>query len=213
MALYLDVPFSQKDEAKALGAGWNPEKKKWYVKDKSNYHKFQKWIITDNKDGRIVVCDYFYLVEGLRVCFKCEKPIKVVGFGIENFISFYDSEAYKYYKYYDGEIHIAEHFEPLPEVLLDYLKRTYNYYYGYSKATDSNYYGNHCNHCGILQGNFYLYNEVESPFFVNNIEKSKSLKLYRIALPDDIIALVGVRFGSEDHLIKKHAKIVTLNID
>ncbi len=34
--LFLNVPFSQKDEAKALGAGWNVEKKRWYVPDEIN---------------------------------------------------------------------------------------------------------------------------------------------------------------------------------
>ena len=29
--VWLQVPFAQKDEAKALGAWWNPEVKKWYV--------------------------------------------------------------------------------------------------------------------------------------------------------------------------------------
>lgn len=29
--LYLHVPYAQKDEAKALGARWDPKKKKWYI--------------------------------------------------------------------------------------------------------------------------------------------------------------------------------------
>jgi hypothetical protein len=41
MALYLNVPFAEKDEAKALGAWWDAGKKKWYVRDKQNYRKFQ----------------------------------------------------------------------------------------------------------------------------------------------------------------------------
>ncbi|MEE0732772.1 MAG: DUF5710 domain-containing protein [Acutalibacteraceae bacterium] len=31
MALYLEVPYSEKDEAKKLGARWNPKVKKWFV--------------------------------------------------------------------------------------------------------------------------------------------------------------------------------------
>jgi ribonuclease HI len=31
--IYLDVPFARKDEAKALGAMWDPAKKKWYMKE------------------------------------------------------------------------------------------------------------------------------------------------------------------------------------
>ena len=36
--IYLDVSFAQKDEAKALGAMWDPAKKKWYMKE-GNSHR------------------------------------------------------------------------------------------------------------------------------------------------------------------------------
>jgi hypothetical protein len=42
--LFLDVPFSQKDEAKALGARWNAEKKRWYVPDGINQTPFGRWL-------------------------------------------------------------------------------------------------------------------------------------------------------------------------
>jgi hypothetical protein len=42
--LMIDVPFSEKDEAKALGARWNPEAKKWFVPDGVAQDKFTKWI-------------------------------------------------------------------------------------------------------------------------------------------------------------------------
>jgi ribonuclease HI len=38
--IYLDVSFAQKDEAKALGALWDPAKKKWYMKD-GNPHRVE----------------------------------------------------------------------------------------------------------------------------------------------------------------------------
>lgn len=31
--IYLDVPFSEKDEAKALGARWDPQRRSWYAPD------------------------------------------------------------------------------------------------------------------------------------------------------------------------------------
>lgn len=73
MTLYLNVPFSEKDEAKALGAFWDAEKKKWYAKEKQNYHKFQKWILSPDEDECMILCDYVYLVEGLHTCFKCKR--------------------------------------------------------------------------------------------------------------------------------------------
>ena len=29
--VYLSVPYEEKDEAKKLGAKWNPQKQKWYI--------------------------------------------------------------------------------------------------------------------------------------------------------------------------------------
>lgn len=31
--LLLNVPYEEKDEAKSLGAKWNPELKKWYIQN------------------------------------------------------------------------------------------------------------------------------------------------------------------------------------
>lgn len=40
---YLNVPYAQKDEAKALGARWDPAQKKWYVPAGKDFSLFTKW--------------------------------------------------------------------------------------------------------------------------------------------------------------------------
>jgi hypothetical protein len=40
---YLSVPFSQKDEAKTLGAKWDPTRKLWYVPQGLDTVAFQRW--------------------------------------------------------------------------------------------------------------------------------------------------------------------------
>lgn len=40
---YLNVPFAQKDEAKALGAKWDAIKKKWYVPLGKDSALFAQW--------------------------------------------------------------------------------------------------------------------------------------------------------------------------
>ena len=37
MAVLLNVPYAEKDQAKALGAWWNNDLKKWYVPSEKNY--------------------------------------------------------------------------------------------------------------------------------------------------------------------------------
>ena len=41
--LFLNVPYAEKDEAKALGARWNPTKRRWYVPDGVSTVAFAKW--------------------------------------------------------------------------------------------------------------------------------------------------------------------------
>ena len=38
--LLLNVPYEEKDEAKALGARWRPDHKKWSVLSGRDYYKF-----------------------------------------------------------------------------------------------------------------------------------------------------------------------------
>lgn len=40
----LKVPYAEKDEAKALGARWNPTRKTWYVPDGVALEPFARWL-------------------------------------------------------------------------------------------------------------------------------------------------------------------------
>ena len=50
---YLDVPFKDKDQAKALGARWDVAAKKWYVPDGREVSLFNAWLPSDLKQGRL----------------------------------------------------------------------------------------------------------------------------------------------------------------
>jgi hypothetical protein len=41
--IYLNVPYVEKDEAKALGARWDAANKKWYVPGNIDIAAFAKW--------------------------------------------------------------------------------------------------------------------------------------------------------------------------
>lgn len=42
--IVLKVPYAEKDEAKALGARWNPTRKCWYVPDGKDAAPFAQWV-------------------------------------------------------------------------------------------------------------------------------------------------------------------------
>lgn len=41
--IYLEVPYCDKDDAKALGAQWDPKKKKWYAQSQDARRKLHQW--------------------------------------------------------------------------------------------------------------------------------------------------------------------------
>ena len=44
MRINLKTPFAEKDEAKALGARWDPKKKCWYIQNVADLTPFARWI-------------------------------------------------------------------------------------------------------------------------------------------------------------------------
>lgn len=212
MALLLHVPYEEKDIVKKLGAWWNPEIKRWYVRDKKDYPKFRNWI-TDKQEFTIV-CDYIYIVEGKQSCYRCGESTRVIGFGVEHYFEFVDTnDDEESYYYEEGEIHIVSHFKPMPQRLLEYVQKQYNYKMRYSQTISDSYMANGCDHCDALQGDFFLFGEVGSPFWVDSKEVASQLKLYRIPLKYDLVFdFMEVGWGSEDWLIKKYGKITEISL-
>lgn len=213
MSLLLNVPYSEKDYAKELGANWNPSLKKWYVNSRSDYPKFLRWIL-GNLSETCILCDYLYIVEGIRRCYKCHHETKVIGFGIENYYQVLDPEVYdtKAPIYYEsGTIHIASELTGLPNKFYNFLKEKFNYKQGYSATLKAICYANHCTYCDALQGNYFLFDEVDSPFWIDSPDSAAKLNLYRINLHHDHIINLSLGISSMDNLIKEFGRIVTTN--
>jgi hypothetical protein len=206
--LILDIPYNEKDEAKRIGAKWDPNIKKWYVNDKEDYHKFVKWI---EPIGNIVIIDALYLIEGIQKCFRCQKETRVIGFGIDKHLSICSLEDYKQ-DINQEEIHIVGPIYPIPDKLLQYLQGKYNYKMRFSKTTGKTNISNCCDYCDVLQGDFFLYNEVDSPFFIYSEEDVKELKIYKIGLSKDLIVECSDGSASFDFMFKKYGKIINLDI-
>jgi hypothetical protein len=48
---FLNVPYAEKDDARALGARWNPTRKRWYVPDGVALAPFERWLPAGGADG------------------------------------------------------------------------------------------------------------------------------------------------------------------
>lgn len=169
MSLYLDVPYFEKEEAKQLGAKWDPRVKKWYTDAyPEDYVKFAKWILKDTDDV-IIATEYLYLIEGVQSCWKCGQKTAVVGLGIGEHIHMYgdpDDPQIEIVEDEDcEEVHLAwvDKEDDIPPKLLRYMKEHYSVRVGYSKTLGRGSFANHCSCCGALQGNWFLFQEPDSP--------------------------------------------------
>lgn len=193
--------LTEKDDQIQLVEGQNPLDVGFQVfkLDNSNLREWDSTPVPDND------LNLFY--ERLNDMVDSIKPGWILSRKLLQFLSksIYECDPEPEYNF--GEIHIASSIGNLPSDLLQYLKSTYNYFYGYSKFSETSYFGNHCQHCGVLQGDFYLFEEVDSPFFIDSEESARALKIFKINLPFDIKTPCSIGLGSEDYLIKKHAKI------
>jgi hypothetical protein len=46
---YLEVPFEEKEEAKSLGAWWDPGERRWFVPEGVDVSDFSKWIACEDE--------------------------------------------------------------------------------------------------------------------------------------------------------------------
>lgn len=179
MALLLEVPYEEKDEAKLLGAKWNASLKKWYVSDPKSYDKFRKWL-----DDKTIICNYLYIVEGKRICWKCKRETTVIALAIKDYYeNDYDEMSKQYhYRWRTGSMCLIEDINSIPEKLQEYLDKIYNFKKRYSYTVKDKYLANGCQFCNALQGNQYLFDEPDSPFFLDSPEVASKLKIHRISL-------------------------------
>ena len=63
MPTLLFVPFEEKDQAKALGARWDPNNKTWYIPDHLDPSLFQKWLTPEGITEPTIISDEFYLLD------------------------------------------------------------------------------------------------------------------------------------------------------
>ena len=172
MRTELDVPFSHKEEAKALGAKWDRTKKIWYVPSGVDPEPFAEWLPgVDRSDPS---APYIYLVLGTRECWKCHKETSVAAFGIPYRADNDESIAIAHAPNEAGHIAIdtananALAIVPalgcVPGEIRDYLHKRCGYKPVGARASKAPSLGNTCTSCDALQGSRYLFEEPSSPF-------------------------------------------------
>lgn len=181
----LCVPFDEKDEARRLGARWDPRRKAWFVPDGVDAHLLQRWIPVS---GHINVRAWRYLIlKAPRVCRRCQTPTAVFAFalppGHQTLES--DDDAGEHCRWQENDFGALPHYI---EFLADGVRKriqalTPCLRLDFSKTTSSWYWMNHCEHCDMKQGDFELFCEPEVAFMPVTAESAAAIQVAHVPEP------------------------------
>ena len=106
----------------------------------------------------------------------------------------------------------------IPRALLRYLKQNYNVKNGYSSIA-GRCFANHCDSCGAIQGNWYLFDEPDSPLMLGDVftdedirRKFSKLKLYAISIDSALVLDWNLGFGSNDWMYLEYGTFKELRL-
>lgn len=181
----LNVPFAQKEEAKKLGARWNPERKKWFVPEGVSEMPFKRWIENVPKpSARPATQTMFaplWLMTSKESCYRCHKNSVVFAItsqAIEDY-DIGDENDVHYQMHRTDKNHYVSisNLEHVDERIGQYLARAVpNYRIDYSKTQNARVYMNHCEHCQTKLGDFYMHNEPGGAFYPDSYEDAQKMK-------------------------------------
>lgn len=177
----LQVPYHEKDEAKALGAYWDPKNKTWFVPPGKDVSDFERWIFKYD-----VQAEYFYIAQSARICWKCHTQTSVYAIIVP------PNHQYSVFQNHSSNI---EWRVSKDESILSYVKDIHpstlsilnevipNYKQAYSRTVEERYWINHCDHCKSKQGDFHLHEECDAPFLPLHESDGSRINCYKINIP------------------------------
>ena len=158
----LNVPFHEKDDAKRLGARWDAVRKTWFLPDCTDPAPFAKWL-PQHSDINLR-CTSYFIAQSVRACWHCDRDSHVFSFLLpRGHQTWQDSDESAGWEPQESEA-IIYYITQIPErVQVQMRSVTGHYRNNFSKTTQSFYWMNHCEHCGMKQGDFELFEEFDTP--------------------------------------------------
>lgn len=173
--IILEVPYAEKDQAKALGAKWNPHIKKWFITSKEDQSKFTKWLSKQSKSESdelrlnmsLTLKQEIYLLRSWEKCYKCGNTADVFCLAADGLIDHETDSDFKQFFTFHYLTSVSQKIKNL------FKKHSPTYYFDYSKQTESSYFMNHCK-CGAKLGDFFLHQEPGGAFFPMSLEEARN---------------------------------------
>ena len=208
MPLKINVPYSDKDIAKSKGAFWDVEQKTWFVPDHKDINDFQQWI--NKSKVSVIIKSPVSIALNSSDCYKCANKTAVISLASNNFyyLNTDENEDEKWFRA-DGWSFFSMPVFIENELVGKINKLFPNYKIAYSKTAESSYWANHCEHCGALQGDFFLHSEPGGAFFPLEIEEYEQLTFITVPSKFDIEIDADYSWLSNADVIPKYAKSVS----
>lgn len=209
MPLKINVPYSDKDVAKSKGAFWDVEQKTWFVPDHKDINDFQQWI--DKSKVSVIIKSPVSIALNNSNCYKCRNKTAVISLASNNFyyLNTDENEDEKWFR--ADELSFFSMPVLIDNELVSKINKLFpNYKIAYSKTAESSYWANHCEHCGALQGDFFLHSEPGGAFFPLEIEEYKQLTFITISSKFDVEINADYSWLSNADDIPDYAKSITL---
>jgi hypothetical protein len=176
--LDLRVPFAEKDEARWLGARWDPQQKVWYVPDGVDPTRLRKWVPLPVQPN-IRSASYF-IATTVRQCWRCCAQTRVWGIMLpagHEVLHVDDDPADDHWELMD-EPTLLSYIGDLPDRVSAHLRdQAPQYRVDYSQTTQSFYCMNHCEHCAAKLGDFDTNNEFGVGFDPASAAQAATIRL------------------------------------
>ncbi len=177
----LQVPFNEKDEARRLGARWDPAARVWYVPANLDGAPFEKWRPRPAQPN--IRAPRYFLATTTRDCWRCMASTRVVAIVLpEDHEALYvgDDPADDAWQLFGLPV-VLSYVEYLADSEAARLKSLAPHYrIDLSQTTGTSYWMNHCEHCAAKLGDFETVCEYGGAFSPRTTEQAAAIRLEEI---------------------------------
>jgi len=178
----LQVPFDEKDDAKRLGARWDPGLRVWFVPHGVDPGPCSRWFPEAAEVN--VVSDTYFIAESTHDCWRCTRATRVHGFVLP------EGHAVLNVGEIAGEDEWEVSDEPTLLCFIDYLtpsvaERMQEISPSFRPATSgiggAFYWTNFCEHCGAQLDDNEIFCEPGQGFLAFTEEDARRVVLHRVS--------------------------------
>lgn len=199
--LNLSVPYSEKDEAKRLGARWDASLRLWFVPEGVEQKPFQQWKETEPVVN--IRAARYFIASTARRCWKCGELTTSYTFGFPGEYEVLEviidddapGECLEWVRC-DRATAFCSYVTYLHQKIADRIQAFQRTYYrDFSQTTRGTYWMNHCTSCGMKQGDFQLHEEPGGGFFPTDAAQADRITIHAVQEPFECNGNMGFVSG------------------